>query len=114
MTDRRGFVAWLGALPALLRRPGDPRERPAPAPAPVITAIPTALYRQPDGRNNLVHVTVTGLDAPAARARARARRGAPRRPAAPPRPGGGGGRGGRVGVSRRPTGVANSARGRGE
>ena len=65
MTDRRSFVTWLGTVPALLRRPG-----------PVITATPTALYRQPDGRSNLVRVTVTGLDAPAARARVTDRRGA--------------------------------------
>ena len=35
------------------------------------------LYQQPDGRNNLVRVTVAGLDAPAARARVIDRRGTP-------------------------------------
>ncbi len=65
MTDRRSFVAWLGALPTLRRRPGEA----------VITATPTALYQQPDGRNNLVRITATGLDAPAARARVTDRRG---------------------------------------
>src|SRR5260221_5900100 len=64
MTDRRGFVAWLGSLPLV------GRHRPLRAAPPiVIDATPTALYQQPDGRNNLVRVAVTGLDAPAARAR---------------------------------------------
>src|SRR6266566_4627596 len=70
MTDRRSFVAWLGSLP-LLRRRRSLRSR-----APIlIEATPTALYQQPDGRNNLVRVAVTGLDAPAARARLTDRRG---------------------------------------
>ncbi len=70
MTDRRSFVAWLGSLP-LLRRHRSLRSR-----APIlIEATPTALYQQPDGRNNLVRVAVTGLDAPAARARLTDRRG---------------------------------------
>ena len=68
MTDRRSFVAWLGSLPLLRHGHASPL-------APVIAAIPTALYQQPDGRNNLVRVTVTGLDAPAARARVTDRRG---------------------------------------
>src|SRR6059036_2901527 len=64
MTDRRSFVAWLGSLPLV------GRHRPQRAAPPiVIDATPTALYQQPDGRNNLVRVAVTGLDAPAARAR---------------------------------------------
>ncbi|HVH67823.1 MAG TPA: hypothetical protein VM716_08155 [Gemmatimonadales bacterium] len=66
MIDRRRFVAWLGTLP--LARHG----RAAPI---SIEALPTALYQQPDGRNNLVRVAVTGLDAPAARARVTDRRG---------------------------------------
>src|SRR5206468_2622686 len=41
----------------------------------VIEAVPTVLYQQPDGRNNLVRITVTGLEAPAARARVTDRRG---------------------------------------
>src|SRR6266511_5640557 len=70
MTDRRSFVAWLGSLPLV------GRHRPLrAAPAIVIDATPTALYQQPDGRNNLVRVAVTGLDAPAARARVTDRRG---------------------------------------
>src|SRR5438067_9339278 len=70
MTDRRSFVAWLGSLP-LLRRHHPLRA----APPIVIDATPTALYQQPDGRNNLVRVAVTGLEAPAARARVTDRRG---------------------------------------
>src|SRR5436309_6701662 len=70
MTDRRSFVAWLGSLPLV------GRHRPQRAAPPiVIEATPTALYQQPDGRNNLVRVAVTGLDAPAARARVTDRRG---------------------------------------
>jgi len=70
MTDRRSFVAWLGTLATALRWPR------AGSPTPVLRAVPTALYRQPEGRSNLVRVTVTGLDAPAARARVTDRRGA--------------------------------------
>ena len=70
MTDRRSFVRWLGALPL-----GRRSVRGAAAPAIVIDATPTALYQQPDGRNNLVRIAVTGLDAPAARARVTDRRG---------------------------------------
>ena len=70
MTDRRSFVAWLGSLPLV------GRHRPSRAAPPiVIDATPTALYQQPDGRSNLVRVAVTGLDAPAARARVTDRRG---------------------------------------
>ncbi|HEV8381044.1 MAG TPA: hypothetical protein VGQ29_05635 [Gemmatimonadales bacterium] len=43
---------------------------------PVIEARPTALFQQPEGRKNLVRVTVSGLAAPAARARVTDRRGA--------------------------------------
>src|SRR5256712_7434895 len=70
MSDRRSFVAWLGSLP-LLRRHHPLRA----APPIVIEATPTALYQQPDGRNNLVRLAVMGLDAPAARARVTDRRG---------------------------------------
>src|SRR3989454_367137 len=70
MTDRPSSVAWLGSLPLA------GRHRPLRAAPPiVIDATPTALYQQPDGRNNLVRVAVTGLDAPAARARVTDRRG---------------------------------------
>src|SRR5437773_1548706 len=70
MTDRRRFVAWLGSLPLV----GRPRPLGAVPPI-VIDATPTALYQQPDGRNNLVRVAVMGVDAPAARARVTDRRG---------------------------------------
>src|SRR2546428_1175567 len=70
MSDRRSFVVWLGSLPLV----GRHRSVGAAAPI-VIDATPTALYQQPDGRNNLVRVAVTGLDAPAARARVTDRRG---------------------------------------
>src|SRR5437899_609385 len=70
MSDRRSFVAWLGSLPLV----GRPRPLGAVPPI-VIDATPTALYQQPDGRNNLVRVAVMGLDAPAARARVTDRRG---------------------------------------
>src|SRR5260370_9136985 len=71
MSDRRSFIAWLGAVAAAVQGPGAP----AAGTEPIIEATPTALYQQPDGRNNLVRVTVTGLDAPAARARVTDRRG---------------------------------------
>src|SRR5437870_6123624 len=70
MTDRRRFVAWLGSLPIV----GEHLPLRA-APPIVIDAMPTALYQQPDGRNNLVQVAVSGLDAPAGRARVADRRG---------------------------------------
>ena len=74
MTDRRSFVAWLGTLAAALQRPRAAAASPE-APGPILRALPTALYRQPDGRSNLIRITVTGLDAPAARARVTDRRG---------------------------------------
>jgi hypothetical protein len=70
--DRRGFLAWLGAASAAVWRPG---RRTAGGGAPAIEARPTALFQQPDGRNNLLRVTATGVDAPAARARVFDRRG---------------------------------------
>src|SRR5213595_174729 len=70
MTDRRSFVAWLGTLATALRWPR------AGSSTPVLRAVPTVLYRQPEGHSDLVRVTVTGLDAPAARARVTDRRGA--------------------------------------
>lgn len=69
--DRRSFLAWLGALPLLRRRASaDPEQKP------VIDVRPTALFQQPDGRRNLVRIVVSGLSAPAARARVTDRRGA--------------------------------------
>jgi len=70
MADRRTFLGTLAGTLATLRR----RIR-KPAAAPLIDARPTALYAQPDGHNNLIQVTVSGLDAPAARARVTDRRG---------------------------------------
>src|SRR5437773_2143861 len=82
MTDRRSFVAWLGSLPLLRRRRSLSR-------APIlIEATPTALYQQPDGRNNLVRVAVTGLEPHGGRAH-RAPRRMPR--TASPKPGCGAG-----------------------
>jgi hypothetical protein len=67
MTDRRAFLQSLAAVPALrLQPPGGP---------PAIDARPTALFAQPDGHNNLVRISVTGLAAPAARARVSDRHG---------------------------------------
>ncbi|HVH09688.1 MAG TPA: hypothetical protein VM736_07820 [Gemmatimonadales bacterium] len=71
MTDRRGFFAFLGTAAAGLREAGVR----GPGPGPHLEVTPTALFRQPDGRTNLVRVTVTGLDAPAGRARIADRRG---------------------------------------
>jgi len=65
MPDRRTFFGWLAATTASARTAAARTL----APAPVVEAHPTALYLQPDGRKNLVRVTVSGLDAPAARAR---------------------------------------------
>src|SRR5438034_171646 len=69
--DRRSFVAGLGTLPF-----GGRYLSPPPVPPVTIDASPTPLYQQPDGRRNLVRITVAGLDAPAARARVTDRRGA--------------------------------------
>jgi len=69
--DRRSFLAWLGTLP-LLRRAGHGHATQKP----VIDVRPTALFQQPDGRRNLVRIIVSGLGAPAARARVTDRRGA--------------------------------------
>lgn len=67
--DRRTFMGWLASLPLLRGRSGGP-------PPPTVEVRPTALYQQPDGRKNLVRITVAGLGAPAARARVTDRRGA--------------------------------------
>src|SRR3989441_13275216 len=79
MTDRRTFLRWLGSLPVLGRDPSSLPSAPAVgggrAP-PTVVATPTALYQQLEGRRNLVRITVTGLDAPAGRARVTDRRGA--------------------------------------
>ncbi len=70
-TTRRGFLGWLATLPAVGRR-----DHPRGAPPPAIEVRPSALYQQPDGRRNLVRISVAGLDSPAARARVTDRHGA--------------------------------------
>ena len=70
MTDRRSFLAWLASLPA------SARAAMAAGTPPLLQAQPTALFQQPDGRKNLVRITVSGLDAPAARATVTDRHGA--------------------------------------
>ncbi len=65
MTNRRSFLGWLSAVAAGV---GRSHSRVGEG-EPVIEAQPTALYQQPEGRTNLVRITVTGLAAPAARVR---------------------------------------------
>lgn len=72
--DRIGVIGrrtFVGALAGALAAKGTRQGR-----QPGIDARATAVYRQPDGRANLVRITVAGLDAPAARARLTDRRGA--------------------------------------
>src|SRR2546426_5000238 len=70
-SDRRTFLSSLlsslAGWTAIGRRSGQ---------QPVIDVRPTALFQQPEGRKNLVRITVSGLSAPAARARVTDRRGA--------------------------------------
>src|SRR2546427_11453944 len=87
MTDRRAFLQWLGGLPVLGRHLSplaSPRAVRGGSAPPTVVATPTALYQQPEGRRNLVRITVTGLDAPAGRARVTDRRGPRPRRARPP------------------------------
>src|SRR5258706_12305796 len=69
-SDRRTFLGHLSSLAGwmTLGRPSGQQ--------PVVDARPTALFQQPEGRKNLVRITVAGLAAPAARARVTDRRGA--------------------------------------
>src|SRR2546430_10506327 len=79
MTDRRAFLRWLGGLPVLgryLSPLASPRAVRGGSAPPTVVATPTALYQQPEGRRNLLRITVTGLDAPAGRARVTDPRGA--------------------------------------
>jgi len=69
-SDRRTFLGWLATLPVWNRLTRASSQQP------VVEALPTALFQQPDGRKNLVRITVSGLGAPAARARVTDRRGA--------------------------------------
>lgn len=71
MSDRRAFLERVAAAAAALTH----RQRSTPT-EPVVVATPTALFQQPDGRRNLVRITVLGLAAPAARARVTDRHGA--------------------------------------
>src|SRR6185503_8240853 len=69
-SDRRTFLGLLSSLA------GSLASKRAQTQQPVIEVRPTALFQQPEGRKNLVRVTVSGLSAPAARARVTDRRGA--------------------------------------
>src|SRR3954469_3934331 len=69
-SDRRTFLGLLAAFA------GSVASKWREAQQPVIEVRPSALFQQPDGRKNLVRVTVSGLTAPAARARVTDRRGA--------------------------------------
>jgi hypothetical protein len=70
MANRRKFLGWLAAGTTSLTHRLHAR-----AAGPVVLAQPSALYQQPDGRRNLVRITVAGLSAPAARARVTDRHG---------------------------------------
>ena len=76
MSDRRTFLGWLAAGSAAIGRMRHHRAIVGRATDPTIEARPSALYQQPDGRKNLVRITVSDLVAPAARARVTDRRGA--------------------------------------
>jgi alpha-mannosidase len=76
MSDRRTFLGWLAAAAAAVDRLRHHRATARRAAETIIEARPSALYQQPDGRKNLVRITVSGLAAPAARARVTDRHGA--------------------------------------
>src|SRR6267154_842620 len=59
-SDRRTFLGLLSSLA------GSLASRRAQTQQPVIEVRPTALFQQPEGRKNLVRITVSGLSAPAA------------------------------------------------
>src|SRR6266567_3206924 len=69
-SDRRTFLGLLSSLAGSLASKRRETQQP------VIEVRPTALFQQPEGRKNLVRITVSGLSAPAARARVTDRRGA--------------------------------------
>src|SRR3989441_11089752 len=69
-SDRRTFLGLLSSLAGSLASKLRETQQP------VIEVRPTALFQQPEGRKNLVRITVSGLSAPAARARVTDRRGA--------------------------------------
>src|SRR5216110_2865065 len=69
-SDRRTFLGFVASVAGwMATRLREPQQ-------PVIEVRPTALFQQPEGRKNLVRITVSGLNAPAARARVTDRRGA--------------------------------------
>src|SRR5439155_20533381 len=69
-SDRRTFLGFVSSVAGwMATRLREPQQ-------PVIEARPTALFQQPEGRKNLVRITVGGLGAPAARARVTDRHGA--------------------------------------
>src|SRR5213595_3468936 len=69
-SDRRTFLGVLSSLTGSLTLGRRATQQP------VIDVRPTALFQQPEGRKSLVRITVSGLSAPAARARVTDRRGA--------------------------------------
>src|SRR5438552_11481760 len=69
-SDRRTFLGVLSSLTGWTRLARRPAQQPA------IDVRPTAHFQQPEGRKNLVRITVSGLSAPAARARVTDRHGA--------------------------------------
>src|SRR6266702_2564716 len=69
-SDRRTFLGFVASVAGWMA----PRLREQQQP--VIEVRPTALFQQPEGRKNLVRITVSGLNAPAARARVTDRHGA--------------------------------------
>src|SRR5216117_2178826 len=69
-SDRRTFLGLLSSLAGSLASKRRNSQQP------VIEVRPTALFQQPEGRKNLVRITVSWLSAPAARARVTDRRGA--------------------------------------
>src|SRR3977135_1946023 len=69
-SDRRTFLGLVSSLAGALASKRRETQQP------VIEVRPTALFQQPEGRKNLVRITVSGLSAPAARARVTDRRGA--------------------------------------
>src|SRR2546427_2914899 len=69
-SDRRTFLGLLSSLAGSLASKRRESQQP------VIEVRPTALFQQPEGRKSLVRITVSGLSAPAARARVTDRRGA--------------------------------------
>src|SRR3989454_12199051 len=69
-SDRRTFLGFLSSVAGSIATGWRGAQQP------VIDVRPTALFQQPEGRKNLVRITVSGLSAPAARARVTDRRGA--------------------------------------